>query len=501
MSLSKNIKHIFKDSIVYGGGQFTVKLLGLISVPIFTRLFEPAVYGTIELLASIIAILIWVVLLGMDASMELTYYEQKEAHARKRIYSTGLYVILISSCFFLTVLLLWPEAISRLLFQNTTNTPIIRIASVLLVMTSLLYYGTYFLRLNFEPVKFVLVTVPLGILGLIMALYFIYFMDQGLYGWYLGKTIASAIALAFCLYWTRRHILLTLDYKLIKSMFVIGFPAMMTAVLLSLLSVIDRFFLLRFMSLHEVGIYAVSWRVANLMGMPTGVFFKTWSPLSLKIFHENEYEETYRFIFKYFTILAGFLALLCTLYSFEIISILAGAKYASAYVAVGPLTLALLASWSYRIVRAGPMLKKRTDIIFILTALGIIFCIVALMVLARLFGIFGAGLSVMISQIFLMVLGCILTHRFLAPFRFELKPVIKFWLILVPLICLAMYLNSLEVISLEMIMVKSLVLGSLFLFAHIACVLKLGEIKQLLFHFKQLVHNKRPPASTDCSAV
>jgi len=161
----------------------------------------------------------------------------------------------------------------------------------------------------------------------------------------------------------------------------------------------------------------------------------------------------------------------------------------------------LLASWSYRIVRAGPIIKKRTDIIFVLTAIGIVFCAAGFMVLGRLFGIFGAGLSVMISQIFLMVLGCILTHRFLAPFRFELNPVIKFWLILVPLICLAMYLNSLEVISLEMIMVKSLVLVSLFLFAHIAGVLKLREIKQLLFHFKQLVHNKRPPANTDCSAV
>lgn len=70
-------KQHFSDTVTYGFSDGLVKLLGFVTVPILTRLLNPADYGILELLVICVAFATPVAMLGSDFSLQ-TFYLDKE---------------------------------------------------------------------------------------------------------------------------------------------------------------------------------------------------------------------------------------------------------------------------------------------------------------------------------------------------------------------------------------------------------------------------------------
>ncbi len=101
----EKLKQLGRDSIIYGLGGVLAKAIGFFVLPIFTRVFTPADYGTIELLTTISGFVHVFMSLGMDSAQTYYFYENKEdEHKRKVIRTTlGFYIfwgtIILLICF------------------------------------------------------------------------------------------------------------------------------------------------------------------------------------------------------------------------------------------------------------------------------------------------------------------------------------------------------------------------------------------------------------------
>ena len=64
-----------RDFVVYGLGEVFVKAFGLISIPIYTRAFDPNQYGVLAFVSTIAGLVSSVLILGGDSAYARFFFE------------------------------------------------------------------------------------------------------------------------------------------------------------------------------------------------------------------------------------------------------------------------------------------------------------------------------------------------------------------------------------------------------------------------------------------
>ena len=68
-SVARRVKGLTRDSLVYGLGVAGQKVIGLILLPILTRVFAPAEYGATELIGLLLLFVSYFVVVGNDSAL------------------------------------------------------------------------------------------------------------------------------------------------------------------------------------------------------------------------------------------------------------------------------------------------------------------------------------------------------------------------------------------------------------------------------------------------
>ena len=66
--MPNRLKQLGKDSLIYGIGGTLAKSLSFFLLPVYTSIFSPADYGTIEMLTVISSLLSAILVMGMDSA-------------------------------------------------------------------------------------------------------------------------------------------------------------------------------------------------------------------------------------------------------------------------------------------------------------------------------------------------------------------------------------------------------------------------------------------------
>src|SRR5215207_5820438 len=90
--LGREIRRLSTQTLVYGIGGVALQLVGVITLPIFARVFSPADYGILELGMTAAAILMIVVDGGMASASQRSYFDYGDADEapRRRVLNTAL---------------------------------------------------------------------------------------------------------------------------------------------------------------------------------------------------------------------------------------------------------------------------------------------------------------------------------------------------------------------------------------------------------------------------
>ena len=72
------LKQLGKDTLIYGIGGILAKSVSFFLLPIYTRIFTPADYGTIEMLTVISSFLSAIMVMGMDSAQSMYFFKFKK---------------------------------------------------------------------------------------------------------------------------------------------------------------------------------------------------------------------------------------------------------------------------------------------------------------------------------------------------------------------------------------------------------------------------------------
>jgi O-antigen/teichoic acid export membrane protein len=385
-----------RQTLAYGLSGLIVPIVGMITLPIFARVFTPSQYGLLELGTTTQTVAVAVTDAGLTAAALRSFYDytRDEESERRSVMLTGFVATSAIASAVSVLLIGFRDELSSWLFgEPDQGTLLIAIAFSVLAVNTWRYVGEV-MRVRFQAFSYLTmsalaatVTTTLGVTGVLA-------LAWRVDGIFFAAVAGNSVAALYGVLAVRRWLKGRFSTPELRTMLAYGLPLVPSALSAWALALIDRIILSRLGSLSEVGEYAVANRLALLLTIGMTAFLFALSPFLLSTYSEDPRQEKAARgrTLTYLTFILAFAGLTLTLFAKEIFEIVAPA-FDDAYLAVGPLALGTALYGISALLTTGLAIVRKTAH---LAALGIVAAVLNILLNFALippFGIVGAGLA------------------------------------------------------------------------------------------------------------
>lgn len=357
-----HLRQLGSESLVYGLAVVAQRFVGVLLVPVYTRVFTPAEYGLVGVVTSVMVAATIFVVLALDTAAHRWFWETEDPADRKTTMASWAWCQLATSTLFAAGLTLGAGWLSGLLVGSAAAAPLLRVVAWTLPLGGLGMVLTNWLRLQrrawataaFATV-FMLSTVAGSILLVVV-------MHRGVRGAFEGQLAAAAagalLALAIMRDWLHpRHVRLTR----LREMLRYALPLIPAGVAFWVVGMLDRLWVQRYASTAEVGLYQVGALVAASVAMGTNAFQQAWGPFALSIHRREESRQVYALVLQVYLWGASLLAAGVSLFTPEILRLFTTPAYAGAATVVPLLAFSFVLAGASYVAGVGPQIAWQTS--------------------------------------------------------------------------------------------------------------------------------------------
>lgn len=412
-------KNILAHSSVYMLGIMLSKAVGFLMLPIYTRYLVPADYGIIELLMLTIDIISYFIGMGLANSALRFYYDYDNEQDSNEVISTALIFGLSASLVGFGSLIFFSDTAANLILGSSEYSKYFTTVFIGMMFFSGIELPLIFLRAQQKSVKFV--TVNLVRLGLQLSLniLFVIILEMGVMGVLLASASSSIIISFYLIVVTFRETGVRFSMHKLNQMVKFGYPLILDNLGAFIITYTDRYFLMAYSSLTEVGLYSLGYKFGMLvMMLLLYPFHQYWSAEMFAVAKRDDAQKVFKDFFTYSTFTSILFCLGISIYVREVIVLMSAEAYWSAYVVVPVICLAYILSGMYRFVLCGILIEKKTKYLAYATVLAMLVSLAMNFVLVPRYGAMGASISVC-SAFFVRFLATYIISQRIFPIRYE----------------------------------------------------------------------------------
>ena len=334
-----------RKALVYSLGPWTNRAVGVLLVPVYTRIFAPEVYGVIALMTATLALAKLGLALGVDSAVNRYYQDTDDPIERRRVATTGLVIRVAAASVFSMAVLPFAQPVSVLVFREDGYADVVQLALWALPFAIAFSYCQYLFRFNFRPWPYTFTSMGSLACNVSLTLWFILGLEMGLKGIYLAQLITAVSLSAATLWAVRGYLGLSISKAVIVRLMRFGLPLVPAALSLFIIQMSDRYFLVHFADLNEVGLYGIAFSVASVVALITAGFSPVWAPFVYSTFRQPGAPATFARVFDLYATAVLWMALLIGAFAVEILRLLTTEAYMAAY-AVVPLLVGAAAVYA-----------------------------------------------------------------------------------------------------------------------------------------------------------
>ena len=264
-----------------------------------------------------------------------------------------------------------------------------------------------------------------------LTVWLVVFRDEGAFGLLLGNYVASAVVL-IGLWWRERDAFGLrpggVDRAQLGPMLRFGLPTVPAEVSVFALFFIDRFWLYRFETPDDAGLYSLSVKLAGVVVFTVRAFQYAWPPLAYSIVEDAEAARVYARITTYYVLFTGVVVAGLVLLGRWLVRLFAAPEFFAAHEALPWVSLgwALYGLFLVLVAMAG---RAQVTVRNAPAALcGLVVNVALLALLVPPLGIAGAGLALCGAYVVMLVVMWALTRN-LFPVAFEWGRLARFTLV------------------------------------------------------------------------
>jgi O-antigen/teichoic acid export membrane protein len=406
------LRQLGKDILVYGSGDLVLKLAAFITLPLYTRLFTTADYGTLSTIVAISSVAASITGLGLSSAMQRSYFAKSDEDYRARQVSTGFWGLAGWSLVILVAALAVAPPLVGPIFGGGVPFLYIALALAAVPLVQLTAYCQDTLRAQFRPWLFTLVGLVSQLAQIGLAVCFILWLTTPLEGYFLGTLFAGFLALALAATSLRGSLRARFVWADFAGFARFGAPLVISGLAGPLVMLANRVILARFAGVEEVAYLAVATTIASSMGLMGAAFARAWSPVAWRMRYETpDYRASFARILVY--LLTGFAVVAVGIAAFapELVAILTPAAYRAASWVVAPLVLYMVANASVQVTALGISIEGRTRWFAILYWIALLLNVTLDLLLVQRWGAVGIAVATLIAEIFVTVALAAVSQR------------------------------------------------------------------------------------------
>ena len=343
------IKRLAGQTAIYGIPSILGRILGYLLVPLYTRIFVPGEYGTVNVFYSYASLLMVILTYGMETAY-FRYNEQE--NDKEKVFSTGMISLLITSVLFLTVVSMYAGPIARVIEYADHRNYVIWFGWIL-TLDALSSIPFAKLRSQNKASKFasvkmagIVINIGLNLFFILLCPYILKHSGNGVAirfislfyksGWgieyiFISNLVASIVVLLLLIPEIART-----KFKfypgLWRKMLIYAFPLLFAGMAGIINETFDRL-LLRYLlpqdiASYQVGIYAACYKISILMTIFIQAYRYAAEPFFFAQAKEKDARVVYARIMDYFIIIVSLIFLVTVVYLDDfILPVLVGKEY------------------------------------------------------------------------------------------------------------------------------------------------------------------------------
>lgn len=409
------LSRLAKDSIVYGVGEICSKIVSLISIIIYTRIFSTSEFGEIEILVTFGSLLMNISNLGMDSSLSRFFFEKDPGKIdyRKKLIANILQIkvlstILISLIFSCLYLFL---SNYKLISQVNQTNFFLLLASLVFTQTTTLCSQVF--RLKCKPWNFIFYNFFTTITNLLLVILFVLIFKLNLNGYFISIFLSSFISSILALWVLKSKYILSLNFfkkywKLLKF----GIPFVPTYIFLYLMNTSDRWFIVHYHGLASNGIYSFGAKVIMLITSAVTIFRTAGLPIFMEAVESNSGDRFFRKVSRIYWFIALNLIMVYILFSKYFVQIIAPPQYNDAWL-IGSILVWQPIFIGYELIAyIGIWRSKKTHIFIGISIFSFLIGLIFNYLLVPNYSIFGASIATSLTFLFWIILNLLISEKF-----------------------------------------------------------------------------------------
>jgi O-antigen/teichoic acid export membrane protein len=363
------LKQLGKDSVIYGIGGALANGVAFFLLPLYTRVFSPSDYGTIEMMVVIVSFLLATLVMGMDSAQSYFFFEQKKngLQAQREVVSAILQLRLTWGISAVIAAGLSAPLLNSWFFQGSLQWHYFAIAFAGAFFATIMGQSIELFRLLYKPWSYVCITLVNSILGAGLIILFVIVFEQGVYGYFLGTTISALVVAGVGWYLMRDYI----DFSVWHTawwprLLRFGIPLLPAGMAFYAMSTMDRWFIQHYHGSEALGIYSAGAKFALIMALIAHTFRKAWWPVAMDAMQSNDGPHTFRMIARLYTGIGTAGVIFLAVISPWLVRWMTGPEFHSAWPIVSILAWQSLFYGFYLIASAGIWKAEKTSVSMIL---------------------------------------------------------------------------------------------------------------------------------------
>lgn len=413
MSKSR-LKLFLENFLFYGGLSMLTKALPFITLPIITRMLPDArAYGIADMFNLINSFGMALAVLGMYDAIFREFFEDKEnAEYQKKVTSTGLTIVLVSSAIMFCITLLLNKPISLLLFKDLEYRNLVVLSAFAIgigAVSSIIASPT---RMRNQRRVYLYTGVSFPLIGFIITYTLIKFGYTYKAIVYSNLGMSSISLFVFYLLNKKDFNLKLFDKKIARELFKIGLPLLPTFLIYWIYNSMDRVMINRMLGPTELGVYSVGAKVASVSMLVYTAFAGGWQYFAFSTMKDKDQVELNSKVFEYLGILSFTLFIISQPFIRPVFNIFFTSEYTRgsevfAYLFLAPLILML-----FQIIANQVIVIKKSYLSTLALSLGAVLNIVFNYFLIKNYGISGAALSTFLSYAISVLLMSLICYKY-----------------------------------------------------------------------------------------
>ncbi|WP_282570551.1 polysaccharide biosynthesis C-terminal domain-containing protein [Butyrivibrio fibrisolvens] len=364
-------------------------------VPYYTGILSTEEYGVADLLLTTVSILVPIFTLDIqDAVMRFTmdfHYEKKSVlSASLKIIFFGTILLVIFSIAF------WSTGILSLKID------LLIFLIILFMETAFLNVCSFFCRAIDKVRTMTISSIVNALVFLGSNILFLSVFKKGLNGYLLSYVIGYAALILYVFFSAKlyKYICIVDDKfkKTIRGMLKFCFPLVFSVLAWSINTALDRYILTWIVGVSASGLFAISYKIPNLLSTFQNVFSQAWSISAIKEFDPDDKDG---FMSEMYTMMLFAMSVTCSVimaFNVTFSKILYSNDFFNAWKYVPPLLFAVVLNAMSMFMGSIYTAVKDSKSLSISTLLGVFINIILNVVLIFLYGTYGAAIATVIGN-------------------------------------------------------------------------------------------------------